>query len=79
MAPPNAFPNVPVIISILPLKLYNSETPFPVSPTTPAEWHSSTITNASYFSANSQILSIGATCPSIEKTPSVTINLKRWV
>ena len=73
MAPPNAFPKVPVIISIFPKQSNNSETPLPVLPTTPAEWLSSTATIASYFSASSIILSIGATLPSIEKTPSVII------
>lgn len=33
--------------------------------------------NALYFFASSQILSNGATFPSIENTPSVTINLMR--
>ena len=39
----------------------------------PGYFGNSTITNASYFSASSQILSNGATLPSIENTPSVAI------
>ena len=75
MAPPKAFPSVPVIISTWPLISNSSVTPRPVSPTTPAEWHSSTMTSASYLAASSTILSMGATLPSIENTPSVTMIL----
>ena len=77
IAPPSAFPRVPVIMSILPITPFSSKVPRPVSPINPAAWHSSIITIASYFSANSDILSKGATNPSIENTPSVTISLKR--
>ena len=73
MAPPKAFPNVPVKMSILSYTPNCSATPCPVGPTTPAECDSSTITSALYFSASSQILSIGATFPSIENTPSVAM------
>ncbi len=77
-APPNAAERTGDDIATFPRTISNcSVTPRPVLPTTPAEWHSSTITSASYFSANSQILSIGATLPSIEKTPSVAIMRKR--
>ena len=43
----------------------------------PVAWLSSTITVARCFSARSQICGSGATVPSIEKTPSVTISRKR--
>lgn len=45
----------------------------PVFPKNPVAWHSSTIVMAPYFWANLIILGRGATLPSIEKTPSVTI------
>ena len=57
IAPPKAFPKVPVIMSTLPITLWYSWVPLPVLPTKPVEWHSSTITKASYLSAKSQILS----------------------
>ncbi len=44
----------------------------------PVAWESSTISVARYLSARSQISGRGATVPSIEKTPSVTISRKRW-
>ena len=78
IAPPSAFPRVPVIISTLPRTPFNSIVPLPVFPIKPEAWHSSTITKASYLSARSQISSNCATIPSMEKTPSVTIILKRW-
>lgn len=45
----------------------------PVSPKKPVAWHSSTNTKALYFSAKLHISGRGATLPSIENTPSVTI------
>lgn len=49
----------------------------PVLPKKPVAWQSSTNVSALYLSAKSQILSKGATFPSIENTPSVTISLIR--
>lgn len=52
-------------------------TNLPVFPKNPVAWQSSTNVKAPYLSAKSHILSNGATFPSIEKTPSVTISLMR--
>lgn len=49
----------------------------PVLPKQPVAWASSTNTRAPYSSASLHILSRGAMSPSIENTPSVTINLSR--
>jgi hypothetical protein len=51
--------------------------PLPVFPMKPVAWLSSTITVARWRSARAQIWGSGATVPSIEKTPSVTIVRKR--
>ena len=46
----------------------------PRGPMKPVAWHSSMKTIAPYCSARSQISRKGVTSPSIENTPSVTIN-----
>ncbi|KEG05666.1 hypothetical protein DQ04_19521010 [Trypanosoma grayi] len=55
--------------------------PRPPSPMNPVACESSTMTLALYFSARAAILSSGATSPSMEKTPSVTMSRMRfcWV
>lgn len=61
--------------------IYEIKTTYlPVSPKNPVAWLSSTHSNALYLSAKSLNPLIGATLPSIENTPSVTINLIRvWL
>ena len=54
-----------------------SGVPRPVLPMKPVAWESSTSTSARWRSARSHISASGATSPSIEKTPSVTISRKR--
>ena len=76
-APPSALPRVPVITSTLSATPNSSGVPPPVGPTKPTACESSTITSASYRSANAQISSSGATYPSIENTPSVAISRYR--
>lgn len=51
--------------------------PRPRLPMKPEAWHSSIMTRASYLSARSQISGSLAMSPSIEKTPSVAMTLKR--
>ena len=72
-APPRALPNVVVMTSTLPPTPWCSHVPRPVFPMNPVACESSTINVARYFAARSQICGSGATVPSIEKTPSVTI------
>ena len=74
-APPIDFPKVDEMKSIFPCSPNIYGVPLPVFPIKPAEWHSSINMKASYFWANSYILSRGAISPSILNTPSVTIHL----
>ncbi|MNI56703.1 hypothetical protein D3C73_1117220 [compost metagenome] len=76
-APPNALPKVPVMISTRSITLKSSCVPRPVAPINPVQCDSSIITSAWYLSARSQIWSNGATDPSIENAPSVTMILCR--
>ena len=48
-APPNAFPNVELIMSTLPFTPQYSSVPRPVSPRKPVAWHSSINTKALYL------------------------------
>lgn len=73
LAPPNAFPRVPLIISISLVTPNISGVPYPVGPINPVAWHSSMKITALYFLASSTIFPNGAISPSIENTPSVTI------
>lgn len=69
-----ALESVPSWMSTRPYKPKWLVVPLPCSPSTPEACASSTITTASYFSANSTISGSGAISPSMLNTPSVTIS-----
>ena len=77
LAPPSALPSVPVTMSTRSPTPKCSGVPRPRGPTKPTACESSTITIAPWRSASSQISSSLATKPSIEKTPSVAISVRR--
>lgn len=77
-----SFPSVSVNSLVIINRLYQNRNEYkkrklstyrPVSPKNPVAWHSSTNTKALYLSANLHMSGSGATLPSIENTPSVTI------
>ena len=73
-APPRAFPKVELMMSTFPSRPgKNVSVPRPPAPKKPVAWHSSMKVSAPYLSASSQMSASGATLPSMEKTPSVTI------
>ena len=55
LAPPSALPSVPVRMSIRPSTPWCSCVPRPCRPMNPTACESSTMTSASYLSANSQM------------------------
>ena len=61
------WPRVPVCSSV----------PRPVAPKKPVAWHSSMKVDAPCRRASATISASGATVPSMEKTPSVTMSLMR--
>ena len=67
-------PSVPTITSTSPSSPASATAPRPPGPSVPVPCASSTITRTSWWRASSTISSSGATSPSIENTPSVTIS-----
>ena len=76
-AEPIALPRVPVVMGIRSKTPCSSAVPRPVFPRTPVAWESSTTSVTPRASQMRPSSGRSAASPSIEKTPSVIISLKR--